>query len=88
MDRIGATFTRANLETLVHLQRQALLALPFENLDIHLARVIRLDHDSLYRKIVAGDRGGFIAELLAEPGEPYVSEAQDADLLRIEQSGN
>jgi hypothetical protein len=29
-----------------------------------------------------------IAELLAEPGEPYVSEAQDADLLRIEQSGN
>lgn len=63
LDRIGATSTRANLETLVHLQRQALLALLFENLDIHLARVIRLDHDSLYRKIVAGDRGGFCYEL-------------------------
>ncbi len=63
LDRIGATPTRADLETLVHLQRQSLLALPFENLDIHLARVIRLDHDSLYRKIVAGDRGGFCYEL-------------------------
>ena len=57
LDRIGAQSTGANLDTLVHLQRQALLTLPFENLDIHLGRPIHLDPEAAYLKIIAGDRG-------------------------------
>ena len=63
LDRIGATGTEANLETLVDLQRLALLSLPFENLDIHLGRPINLDLEAVFRKIVADGRGGFCYEL-------------------------
>jgi N-hydroxyarylamine O-acetyltransferase len=45
------------------LQRAHLLSVPFENLDIHLGREIRLDEDSLFDKIVARRRGGFCYEL-------------------------
>jgi N-hydroxyarylamine O-acetyltransferase len=40
-----------------------LLAVPFENLDIHTGRPIRLGHDALYDKIVTARRGGFCYEL-------------------------
>jgi N-hydroxyarylamine O-acetyltransferase len=36
---------------------------PFENLDIHLGRPIRLDEDALFDKIVRRRRGGFCYEL-------------------------
>jgi len=38
-------------------------AVPFENFDIHLGVPLRLDEDSLFRKIVLRRRGGFCYEL-------------------------
>jgi N-hydroxyarylamine O-acetyltransferase len=37
-------------------------SVPFENLDIHMGRAIRLDPDALYDKIVTHRRGGFCYE--------------------------
>src|SRR5215210_3696598 len=45
------------------LHRAHLLAVPFENLDIHLDRRILLDQDALFDKIVTRRRGGFCYEL-------------------------
>ena len=49
--------------TLRELHKAHLLAVPFENLDIHLERPIVLDEHRLIRKIVDGRRGGFCYEL-------------------------
>jgi N-hydroxyarylamine O-acetyltransferase len=45
------------------LHRAHLLAVPFENLDIHLGRAIMLEQDALFDKIVTRRRGGFCYEL-------------------------
>ena len=45
------------------LHRAHLLAVPFENLDIHLGRPILLDRDAVFDKIVRRRRGGFCYEL-------------------------
>ena len=45
------------------MHRAHLLAVPFENLDIHLGRPISLDQDALFGKIVTRRRGGFCYEL-------------------------
>jgi N-hydroxyarylamine O-acetyltransferase len=45
------------------LQRAHLLAVPFENLDIHLGQPIRLDPSLLFNKIVHRRRGGYCFEL-------------------------
>ena len=67
--------TQATIETLRDLHRAHLLAVPFENLDIHLGREIVLDEGRLVAKIVGERRGGFcyelngaFAELLREMG--------------------
>lgn len=52
-----------DVATLNRLQRSHLLAVPFENLDIHWKRPIVLDLGSFYKKIVADKRGGFCYEL-------------------------
>jgi N-hydroxyarylamine O-acetyltransferase len=52
-----------SIETLARLHRAHLLAVPFENLDIHLGRPIRLDLDRIFEKIVRRRRGGFCYEL-------------------------
>jgi N-hydroxyarylamine O-acetyltransferase len=44
------------------LQRQHLLRVPFENLDIHWKRPIVLDTDKFFHKIVEEERGGFCYE--------------------------
>jgi N-hydroxyarylamine O-acetyltransferase len=49
--------------TLHELHRAHLLAVPFENLDIHLGRPISLEQDALFDKIVTRRRGGFCYEL-------------------------
>jgi N-hydroxyarylamine O-acetyltransferase len=49
--------------TLVSLHRAHMLAVPFENLDIHLGREIILDEARLFDKIVRQRRGGFCYEL-------------------------
>jgi N-hydroxyarylamine O-acetyltransferase len=49
--------------TLRRLHRQHLCTVPFENLDIALGMLIRLDPDALFNKIVTRKRGGFCYEL-------------------------
>ena len=63
--RIGITKTGfpANLENLKFLQKQHLVHIPFENLDIHWKRLILLDVAGFYKKIVGEKRGGFCYEL-------------------------
>lgn len=62
--RLGYRGARtATFDTLHALQRQHLLTVPFENLDILLKRPITLDFDSWYIKIVTNKRGGFCYEL-------------------------
>ncbi len=55
--------TEATLENLSELHRAHMLAVPFENLDIHLGNPIKLDIGRIYEKIVSKGRGGFCYEL-------------------------
>lgn len=50
-------------ETLRQLQLAHLLAVPFENLSIHLGEPIVLDDELLFEKIILRRRGGFCYEL-------------------------
>jgi len=52
-----------SLQTLRELHKAHLLSVPFENLDIHSGRPIKLDQEHLYQKIVLEKRGGFCYEL-------------------------
>jgi N-hydroxyarylamine O-acetyltransferase len=52
-----------NAVSLRRLQRSHLLAVPFENLDIHWNRPILVDTGRFYEKIVEQKRGGFCYEL-------------------------
>jgi N-hydroxyarylamine O-acetyltransferase len=52
-----------SIDTLRRLHRAHMLAVPFENLDIHLGRPIVLDEEALFAKIVEHRRGGFCYEL-------------------------
>jgi N-hydroxyarylamine O-acetyltransferase len=63
--RIGLENTGSvgDLASLKLLQRQHLLNVPFENLDIHWRRPIVMDTDAFYQKIVESNRGGFCYEL-------------------------
>jgi N-hydroxyarylamine O-acetyltransferase len=53
----------ANAATLRVLHRAHQMAVPFENLSIHLGEPISLDEDDLVAKIVHNRRGGFCYEL-------------------------
>jgi len=61
-DNLGSV---ADTNRLRMLQRQHLLNVPFENLDIHWGRPIELDTEKFYQKIVRENRGGFCYELNA-----------------------
>ncbi|WUH90046.1 arylamine N-acetyltransferase [Streptomyces sp. NBC_00433] len=62
--RIGAARpTTADAEALRTLQRRHLLAVPFENLSIHLGQDIVLTEAALFEKVVGAGRGGFCYEL-------------------------
>ncbi|MER8185042.1 arylamine N-acetyltransferase [Kitasatospora sp. NPDC094015] len=64
LDRIGAPRpARPDAQALAALQSAHLLAVPFENLSIHLDEPVRLDLDLLLEKIVGRRRGGFCYEL-------------------------
>lgn len=64
-ERIG--LQNSNLKTdadsLKLLQKEHLLKIPFENLDIHWKHPIILDTENFYKKIIAEKRGGFCYEL-------------------------
>lgn len=55
--------SKPNLDLLKKLQKQHLLNVPFENLDIHYNIPIELNIDRIYKKIVLNNRGGFCYEL-------------------------
>lgn len=64
LERIGVDgAVSPDAESLRSLQRQHLLSVPFENLDIDWKRPIVLDTARFYEKIVTGRRGGFCYEL-------------------------
>jgi N-hydroxyarylamine O-acetyltransferase len=64
LDRIGYRGPLSpDIATLRGLHAAHLLAVPFENLDIHIGREIELCESRLYDKIVRGRRGGFCYEL-------------------------
>jgi len=64
LKRIGYRGSREpTAETLRRIHRAHMLAVPFENLDIHLGRPIALSLSSFYDKIVRRRRGGFCYEL-------------------------
>lgn len=54
---------KPDLETLAKLQKQHLLNIPFENLDIHINKPITISIKNFYNKIVNNKRGGFCYEL-------------------------
>ena len=63
LDRINwGGDTRATLETLAGILRAHMLAVPFENLDVLLARRIRVDLEGVQQKVVRGRRGGYCFE--------------------------
>jgi N-hydroxyarylamine O-acetyltransferase len=64
LERIGYDKpARSDAESLFSLHRTHLLAVPFENLDIHTGVPIQLDEQALWDKIVHRRRGGFCYEL-------------------------
>ena len=64
LTRIGYKGSREpTVDTLNQLHRAHLLAVPFENLDIHLGHAIGLSPASFFDKIVRRRRGGFCYEL-------------------------
>jgi len=64
LDRLAAPGPAAADEpALRRLHRAHLMAVPFENLDIHLGRPLSLEPEALFQKIVRDRRGGFCYEL-------------------------
>jgi N-hydroxyarylamine O-acetyltransferase len=64
LDRIGYSGPlEPGAETLAGLHRAHMLAVPFENLDIHLGRRNVLDPKHVYDKVVRRRRGGWCFEL-------------------------
>lgn len=62
-DRIGYPVPEIpSLENLKRLHRHHVMAIPFENLDIHYPQTILLEEDRFYDKIVQQRRGGFCYE--------------------------
>ncbi|NNJ12859.1 acetyltransferase [Chloroflexales bacterium ZM16-3] len=64
LTRIGYTGAlRPDLATLCALHRAHLLAIPYENLDIHLGRRLTLDLPQIFAKLVDARRGGWCYEM-------------------------
>jgi N-hydroxyarylamine O-acetyltransferase len=62
--RIGyAGSAQPTRETLFAIHRAHLLAIPYENLDIHLGRTLVLDPETNFRKLVHERRGGWCYEM-------------------------
>ncbi len=64
LNRIGYTApVRVDRQTLFALHNAHLLAIPYENLGIHLGRTLTLDVDAIFDKIVIRRRGGWCYEM-------------------------
>lgn len=63
LERIGwAGDRKPTYETLAGLLRKHMTAIPFENLDVLLGRPVKLDLESIQRKLVRDRRGGYCFE--------------------------
>lgn len=68
---VNAYLKRLNIEKrlapdlpfLSHLQKQHMLRIPFENLDIIQGKTIQLDFKAFFNKLIVNKRGGFCYEL-------------------------
>ena len=69
------------LVTLRELHKAHMLAVPFENLDIHLGREIALDEQKIYSKIVEQKRGGFCYEMNGAFANLLISLGFDVNML-------
>lgn len=64
LDRIGVREpVHADLATLRRVHRAHLVAIPYENLDIHLDRRVSLDPAAAFQKLVEQRRGGWCYEM-------------------------
>jgi N-hydroxyarylamine O-acetyltransferase len=82
LDRIGAQRPGALDEAALRaLHRAHLMAVPFENLSIHLSEPISLEEADLVSKIVMRRRGGFCYEL--NGAFALLLEALGADVVRV-----
>src|SRR5215831_1945200 len=82
LDRIAVSRPRVLDEAALGvLHRSHLIAVPFENLSIHLAEPISLDEGDLLSKIVTRRRGGFCYEL--NGGFALLLEALGARVTRV-----
>jgi len=62
--RVGYDGARApTLETLAAIHKAHLLAIPYENFDIHLGRPLSLDPSAMFAKLVEARRGGWCYEM-------------------------
>ena len=83
LKRIGAEVPeRPDLAALRRLQRAHLLAVPFENLSIHLGEPIVLTGEALIDKLVRRGRGGFCYELNGAFGVLLTELGYDVTLLQ------
>lgn len=63
LDKIQVNNQDVSIENLKMLQYSHLQHIPYENLDLMNGTPIKLDADTLYEKIIHGDRGGYCFEL-------------------------
>ena len=59
---------KVDLQTLMELQRQHLLNIPYENLDVQLERPLDRDLEQAFEKLVTRNRGGWCFEMNAVLG--------------------
>ena len=72
--RIGYSGSRdATIDTLVAVHRAHLLAIPYENLDIHVGRALSLDPAAIFTKLVDARRGGWCYEMNGLMGRALAS---------------
>ncbi len=87
LDRIGLAADEPGAEAgpplLARLQLAHLLAVPFENLDIHLGRGISLEPDRVLAKVVGRRRGGYCYELNSAFARLLTSFGFDVTLVSV-----
>ena len=63
LEKLSLFKEQPSLHYLRRLHHQHLLAIPFENLDVHFRRSIMIDINKIFEKIIPTKRGGFCYEL-------------------------
>lgn len=86
--RIGASRpARPDAEALRELHLRHLVAVPFENLSLHLGEPVTLDPDALHDKIVTARRGGYCYELNGAFAALLTTLGYEVDLLACRSIG-